>query len=264
MTDGCETAIQEGAAILEGQHKLALQRATRSRGEDDSSEDDAAAAAAAPPPRQVSRGETCCIHGKALEERDFLDAAFPLAVDGLRLLWEIIKGDDKTGCGRADQYREIWKHAGLDEELFNKTLAVVPEFTTAKWGCLREGCQRLQLITQRGVNNSPSKIQKFLNKCVELFSGSTDESKQQRVLHSHRHHIHLLHGIFSEDSMHAAIFAINDMWNQSYDEFFHFAKSPSKYRGFAQPHLRHMMAHQVAKDMVYYRKARAKPVRGAS
>ena len=259
MTDGCEAAILEGATILEEQHKLAMQRTKRGR-EGNSSEDGDDAAAAAPPPRKVSRGETCCIHGKALEERDFLDAAFPLAVDGLRLLWEIIKGDDKTGAGRVDQYREVWKKAGLDVELFDRTLAVIPEFTMAKWGCMREGCQRLLLISQRGVNNGPSKMQKFLAKCVELFNGSTDESKEQRVLHSHRHHIHLLYGIFSEDSMHAAIFAIADMWNKSYDEFFEFAKSPSKYGGFAQPHLRHMMADQVAKDMVYYRKARAKPV----
>ena len=255
MTDGCDTAIQEGAAILEEQHQQALRK--RRRAEDDN-DDDAAAAAAGP--RKVSRGETCCIHGKALEERDFLEAAFPLAVDGLRLLWEIIKGDEKTGCGRVDQYRAIWKLAKLRVEIYDKTLATIPEFTTAKWGCMREGCKKLVLICQRGRNNESSMLQKFLAKCVQLFNGSCDDSKERRVVHSHRQKIHLLYGIFSEDSMHAAIFALSDVWNRSYDEFFRFVKSPSRYGGFEQPHLRHMIAEQVTKDLVYYRNARAQTV----
>ena len=54
------------------------------------------------PPR-TSTGENCCIHGNALVERAFIDEAFPLLIDGTRMMWDIFKGEGH----RLEQYRHI-------------------------------------------------------------------------------------------------------------------------------------------------------------
>ena len=70
----------------------------------------------------LSTAETCAIHAKALEERAFLSSAFPLFVDALRLLWEIIKGEG----GRVEFYRQVWcDQAKLNAKLFETALAQV-------------------------------------------------------------------------------------------------------------------------------------------
>ena len=51
-----------------------------------------------------------------------------------------------------------------------------------------------------------------------------------------------------------------DIWDKSYDDFFAFCKSPSRFGGFPSPHLRHMMAEQVVKDGIFYDQALANPV----
>ena len=45
---------------------------------------------------------------------------------------------------------------------------------------------------------------------------------------------------------------IVDVWEQSYGEFHHFAKSPSRYGSFEPPHLRHMMAERAVMDTLWY------------
>ena len=91
MTDGCEAAQQEAGLVLQEQHRQHMLL-------------EAASGETQPEP-QRSRAETCAIHGKALEERAFIEEAFPLTVDALRVLWEVMKGD---GAGRLTEYREIW------------------------------------------------------------------------------------------------------------------------------------------------------------
>ena len=50
-----------------------------------------------------------------------------------------------------------------------------------------------------------------------------------------------------------------DVWEKSYSRFMAFAKTKSAFGGFEQPHLRHMMAEQVAMDTVWYEEAREQP-----
>ena len=59
--------------------------------------------------------------------------------------------------------------------------------------------------------------------------------------------------------MYAAISLTVDAWEQNYQAFHKLARSPSAYGGFAPPFLQHMMAEQAAKDVVWYRAARAAP-----
>ena len=128
-SDGATAAKNEVALVLQEQHARACAAA------------DAAAAVAraaaqasgaqpapqvqpAPPPKPelVATAETCCIHAKALEERKFILEAFPLLVDALRLLWDIIKGEG----GRVDFYRRIWEdECGLPPQCYQKALAQV-------------------------------------------------------------------------------------------------------------------------------------------
>ena len=117
---------------------------------------------------------------------------------------------------------------------------------------------------QRGQRGTPSQIEIFLSKCRKLFCGSVANADGNDSKHPHREKIERLSGIFEEGSMHAGIYALLDLWEHSYSDFFQFCKSPSSFGGFAAPHLRHHMAEAAAKDKVFYAQARANPVRAAS
>lgn len=107
-------------------------------------------------------------------------------------------------------------------------------------------------------------MEKFLEKCRVLLRGSTDDTSETTKVHPHIDKINRLSGLFEDGWLHAGVYALVDLWEASYDRFFQFCKSPSEYGGFAAPHLRHHMAEQVAKDVVFYREARANPVSTAS
>ena len=117
-SDGCTTAKNETRSVLDEMHRLDC----FAQGVDASQRD------------RLSVAETCAIHGKALEERAFLLEAFPLFVDGLRLLWEIIKGDG----GQLAFYRQVWcQQAKLNPHMFESALAQVR-------GCALAGCGRVR------------------------------------------------------------------------------------------------------------------------
>ena len=140
MSDGADAAKQEAAQVVNEQHRrhvAALRQAearrqqpeqAQRRADDDDSENDELGAqprpAARPPLRvpQTSTTETCCIHAKALEERAFIDGGFPLFIDGLRILWEIMKSPEG---GRLEQYRVIWSELGLVAQVFHNSIAKV-------------------------------------------------------------------------------------------------------------------------------------------
>ena len=132
MSDGASAAQKEAVLVLEKQHKLhcdqvaaaaaaaqegacaaaaaAAAAAADAEAQAAPASEAQAAPAAAAAPKKRSAQETCAIHAKALEERAFLEKAFPLMEDGLRLLWELIKGDG----GKVEEYRIIWEEQ-LDE-----------------------------------------------------------------------------------------------------------------------------------------------------
>ena len=143
MSDGATAAQKESMLVLVEQHRLhceqlvakaAAMAAAAARADvadGDSSPEaqqrpQAAPGAAAAAPERCSAQETCAIHAKALEERAFLLHAFPLLEDGLRLLWEVVKGEG----GKVEEYRLIWEQR-LDEYpaqsplLFQSALAQV-------------------------------------------------------------------------------------------------------------------------------------------
>jgi hypothetical protein len=99
----------------------------------------------------------------------------------------------------------------------------------------------------------------FFEKCLVLFCGSTDQEKAKRVVHRHTEKLQLLNGIFATPDVYAAIYITIDVWEQNYQSFHAFARSPAAYGGFAPPFLRHMMAERAATDVVWYRAARADP-----
>ena len=74
------------------------------------------------PPR-TSVGESCVIHAKALQEVGFLNAGFPYIIDGLRMMWEIFKGEDH----RLEQYRNVWNTelSSVSPALFDSAIAKV-------------------------------------------------------------------------------------------------------------------------------------------
>ena len=124
-SDGCDAARNEIKRVLVRQHKLHLKSLER---EQQPADGEAAQSAPAAPelpeiqPEMLSTAENCCIHAKALEERAFLSKAFPLFVDALRLLWEIIKGEG----GRVEFYRQVWcEQAMLTPHLYESALAQV-------------------------------------------------------------------------------------------------------------------------------------------
>ena len=99
----------------------------------------------------------------------------------------------------------------------------------------------------------------FFEKCLVLFCGSTDQDKAKRVTHPHVLKLQLLHGIFGKPEVYTAIYLTIDAWEQNYQAFHSFARSPSAYGGFAPPFLCHMMPEQAAKDVTWYSAARARP-----
>ena len=128
-----------------------------------------------------------------------------------------------------------------------------------------EGCKQLKVVIERPAGGPGagrlSLIERFLAMCRKLFMGSTDADAEMRKAHPHIEKINLLSGLFKHGKLQAGIFAIMDLWEQGYNDFFQFAKSPSEYGQFAAPHLRHMMAEAAAADKVWYRRLRADPVR---
>jgi hypothetical protein len=72
--------------------------------------------------------------------------------------------------------------------------------------------------------------------------------------------VRLLNGIFATPDIYAAIYLTLDIWEQNFESFHAFARSPSVYGGFEAPFLRHMMAERACVDSVWYEKARAKPL----
>ena len=71
-------------------------------------------------------------------------------------------------------------------------------------------------------------------------------------MHPHKPKILLLSGLEASLDLAASMYLLVDVWEQSYNRFFLFAKSPSRYGDFESPHLRHMMAEQAALDTIFY------------
>ena len=135
MSDGCETALQEIERVLEEQWRQVLEARRAQRGppraDADSEDEELGALGQAPrspeeelgePPR-TSVGESCVIHAKALQEVGFLNAGFPYIIDGLRMMWEIFKGEDH----RLEQYRNVWNTelSSVSPALFDSAIAKV-------------------------------------------------------------------------------------------------------------------------------------------
>lgn len=78
-------------------------------------------------------------------------------------------------------------------------------------------------------------------------------------MHPHKPKILLLSGLEASLDLAASMYLLVDVWEQSYNRFFLFAKSPSRYGDFESPHLRHMMAEQAALDTIFYQEARVDP-----
>ena len=147
---------------------------------------------------------------------------------------------------------------------FDQNLRVMPEPTEAKWQVMFDTCSCISKlldsfgsILQVGARRCYLEI--FFEKCLVLFCGSTDQSKAKRTPHPHILKMQLLNGIFGKPDVYAAIYLTIDAWEQNYEAFHKFARSPSAYGDFAPPFLRHMMAEQAAKDVTWYRAARAQP-----
>ena len=105
----------------------------------------------------------------------------------------------------------------------------IPEFTEAKWGCMVDGCRSLITLIQRprplsGGGQARSPLEKFLAKCRELFCGSTKTGGIDSK-HPHVDKINRLSGLFYDGTVHAGVYAMVDLWDHSYDEFFKFCKS---------------------------------------
>lgn len=135
----------------------------------------------------------------------------------------------------------------------------MPEFTTAKWGCVIDGCRQLRAALQGP--NSP--LDKFFDALRRIFCGKLQTKQNGEREHPHKHKITQITGLLESGLLRAGVYALIDIWEQRYDTFFKVCKSPSLYGGFPQPHVRHMMAEQVALDTVFYKEARADPVRTA-
>ena len=110
-----------------------------------------------------------------------------------------------------------------------------------------------------GSAAAPSYIELFLDTVKTLNQGSTDTSKDKRVVHPHLEKVQVLAGIFADLDVVASMYILVDVWEKSYRSFHKLVRSPSRYGGFDQPNLCHMMAEQAIKDTLYYRKARVNP-----
>ena len=148
---------------------------------------------------QVSSTELCIIHGKALEENAGLEAMLNghRVVDATRLLWEILKSPEG---GRLDEYRHVWVgDCAFPAELFDKTLARLPEPTSAKWQVMAQVCTVLEPLldpvrTAAGAVLNRTYIERFIEECVSLNMGSTDESKPSKIAHPHTEKVMQLGG----------------------------------------------------------------------
>ena len=138
----------------------------------------------------------------------------------------------------------------------------MPEFTTAKWGCMIDGCRQLRSILQLDATGRPgtSALERLMARCNALYCGTLRTENGTRA-HPHKERIISLVGILAAGVLQAGVYALCDMWEESYDGFFKFCKSPSRFGAFVEPHLRHMLAEQVARDSTYYTRALANPVR---
>ena len=138
----------------------------------------------------------------------------------------------------------------------------MPEFTTAKWGCMIEGCRQLRSILQPNATGRPgtSPLERLMARCNSLYCGTLSTENGTRA-HPHKERIISLVGILASGVLQAGVFAMCDLWDGSYDSFFELCKSPSRFGAFPEPHLRHMLAEQVARDSTYYTRALANPVR---
>ena len=111
------------------------------------------------------------------------------------------------------------------------------------------------------IRRPRSPLEKFLEKCRELMAGVVDDSEGKAArYHPHKHKITDISGLLEVGWFHAGVTVVIALWEQSYDGFFAFCKSPARFGNFPSPHLRHMMAEQVAKDKIFYLKAAAEPV----
>jgi hypothetical protein len=97
-------------------------------------------------PVHRSLKETCAIHGKALEEKHAMEAAFPGEVlrNFTRLIWECFS----RKSGYADFYRAIWvvDKCGLPGTMYDTCLGMLPEPTESKGQVMHEVscCSRLK------------------------------------------------------------------------------------------------------------------------
>ena len=66
-------------------------------------------------------------------------------------------------------------------------------------------------------------------------------------------------GIFADPDLFAAMYLLTDVWDQNFESFHAFARSPLVYGGFEQPFLRHMMAERACIDTDWYEQALADP-----
>ena len=248
LTDGTEHAVQEGAAVAEAMH-------TKAQGLPNASQLDK---------ERMAHREWCCIHGWALEEKCGMEAAFPCdyLVNALRLLWEMVASPE---TGQSAHYRAIWvQDCKLEPDLFDTILGSMAEPTASKWQVMYDICRKLlPLLEPCGsllvLASRRCRLEIFLDRCRELNCGSMNDTRDKRVIHPHTDKIKLFSGALAELDVIAAIYLTVDAWEQCYSAFMRFCKSPARYGGFDQPFLRHMIAIEVCKMTVWYRRARADP-----
>lgn len=245
VSDGADAATQEIGGALDGQHVKSGAAGLR-----------------------LSFQEYCCIHGIALEENAGLDAVATamgrkpgMLVDGLRILWEVVAGPDS----QPNFYRQVWcVDCGLPLLQF-EVLAKMAEPTQSKWQIMFEICSKLLPLFEPIADPTipaalmASPLEKFFATLRKLFQGSTDALKATRAVHTHKDKILLLSGLISEFCIQANMTILVDVWEGVYSNFYKFCKSPSRYGQFEQPHLRHMMAAEVAKVTIFYTKAHSEP-----
>ena len=182
-------------------------------------------------------GEFCCIHGKALEENNGMEAAFPggYITDALRLLWEIHNSPEG---GRLGEYERIWlDKCGFPAATFDYSLAQMPEPTSSKWEVMYQCCSRVQWLLQPVAHGSyrhldmdsrPSYLEVYLDACRALHCGSTDQEREETISHPHKEKIKTLTGVFRRLDVEAGIYLYLDVGDGNYKDFYAFAKSPSR------------------------------------
>ena len=121
-----------------------------------------------------------------------------------------------------------------------------------------DGCRPLLAALQRP--RAPLEV--LFDKCRTLFCGTLPTQGGERA-HPHKNKIINLTGMLAAGVLQAGVYALVELWDRRFDTFFRVCKSPSRFGGFAQPHVRHMLAEQVALDTVFYKDAKADPVRAS-